>query len=622
MALSWKVLPEVPNVVVAWDPVLYRTSASTASDARAVFDELRSDPTSPISAGSHDFHLAFWNGGTGNAAHDGFYDRSLAGRPNRGHMVFMGAPPTRWASQPEAAIYLVQHEIGHHWLVSKNWRVAGQRPLTFEAYRAAAIAHELRRGRFRGPWQRDPSAFTQPVILGRGDSHYSPFIQSDDSVMDGTLLRLTTSVSSDLDRWGGAEVVVDTVTPPGERPVDVTTSFSPLDLLAMGIIDASSAGDWVTWVQPRIVGPLGYRMGAFVGHGPGEFFFDNPRQRAQEWTSWYVVFDGTYNVLALYEGRTLKESVQLEDNLPVYGSRLQGVAIRFVRRGDSVRVEYRPTPAYPQWWLRPRPWLLDDPPRDIQSSPWSAFGTEISNIPANDEIVCGAINSRVPERGEARFLKVWAHLLASALEVYPTSRDRYRASLGVPTGARDRGAWILGGGFFGGDRQRGGVYSTGASAFRRDTYRIGGRGRSSTLGDFILSCIGDAGGDSEWTDDPGTDRSIRASWLMPRGDWDAAIRVRVDGVYPTTNLGGEMLKRYVIGKTERVSPFRIRFDDVAVQKQEPPPGGEYRAAVVTMATSEHDVQLGDVQSLATSLKYAQQGFLQSTRGRRSLNFQL
>jgi hypothetical protein len=179
------------------------------------------------------------------------------------------------------------HELGHHWLVSREltWRSAqGDRPAVL---REDAFLDAIRNG----------TPLPDALILGRQSSeitrsHWSPYVQADGSIMDGIAYRRTTE--GRLARWQAYVPTPLQLPPLSGLPggIAFTSGYNDLDQLTMGSLPANEAyaadGGRIYGLKPRFAAPVDYHTGLCVEFAANDYiifgFYREPWRIALERT--------------------------------------------------------------------------------------------------------------------------------------------------------------------------------------------------------------------------------------------------------------------------------------------------------------------------------------------------
>ena len=275
--------------------------------------------------GEVDFILCYVHRGA--AADHAGVDHTISGRPLRGIIRFPG-----WDLDPADGNFDghlsggIGHEVGHYWLIpggaqviTPNGPVATPTP--------ADIADSLNRGNGLPPF----------AFMGRQDAHWSPFIDSRNSPMDGINHSAPQPGLESL--YGYAFAVGERTSGvsfdlPGFRQVTTRSRYSDFELFLMGVLGPPAFAPseaFLNVLQARWVHLLPFQAGLFVELSTGQ--------------KCYVGFDrGPHQLRA----QTIDGSISTPAPLRAPFNPGDLVAARAVQRGNHVFIQVR-------FWKAPDP---------------------------------------------------------------------------------------------------------------------------------------------------------------------------------------------------------------------------------------------------------------------------
>jgi len=553
--------------------------------------------------GLYDFTLCWWNGRTGNASHNS-WDPGATPRPIRGRVYIPGVPTSTTPDRIAKATYTLLHEVLHHWMVYGDIALRGQVLPPQQDF-----LRQLRRGDVR---------FTLPPMLGRQNSHWSPYWQSDDSVMDGTRYAVNARLGVHA-RWDSVQqtalsFAVDNV------PVTMTTTYSDLDLYGMGVLDAAECypGDQgrLRWMEPRFVGPLGFLMGTMAAIRDG---------------SVTTVYEFGY--VRDYDGIEVRRNGQR-----VAGARIpglnpfslpgSGVVFRLVLSGGRLHFDARIDPRVRLGCLALTAAMLNTQSRE----PPFDFFDPLLNLPVNTDFqvwtrvhteIPSAIDDVVVGTHSQRWEKCWTDLTFEQPQLRtrsPSGADR-TTELDIAFGWPDTtpGAWQQDWASWPEREPRNFLPTPGA-----DLWRDGAKRLHLALPHMMWD-----GSDFQAVDpaeasfDPaGQDGGARVLWKMPADFFAFAVSAAPGFVLVSPWTGGSMNGKYLIGLEHRDPVSEVTFPGMPALKRTPPPDDTYRAAHVIVAEDVADITRAQVEAVDLRRRALDEAFGLATRGRRHMRSDL
>ena len=226
----------------------------------------------------------------------------------------------------------VVHEMGHGWLVPN--------PLQFNV--GGKIVDADRRDWIENNANRP---YSGPLLIGRECSHWGGYFWAEHSPMDGlTFQRLPQE--DGFDRWQQVTNTLLRVNAPNLPTIDINwNKFNDLDLAIMGLIDPARAyadlQGRVSWIEPKLTAPLGFRAGIFVALRIGMTLLDSPHTRiANDFLFFGLSHDHRRLAIERSDGTVIRE-VTLGAGYHPLAIGNNGVALRCVRRGNELRFQAR-----------------------------------------------------------------------------------------------------------------------------------------------------------------------------------------------------------------------------------------------------------------------------------------
>jgi hypothetical protein len=315
---------EYPNVllITGTDVVINGATPNTddlVSDWRQRVKSLLFSDTNGIRnfSGEVDFIICYVNRGQ-DADHKGV-DHAITPRPLRGIVRLPG-----WDLSPSSNLGGllsggIGHEVGHYWLVpgaaqiiTPNGPVPTPTP--------DQVAESLNRGAGLPPFS----------IMGRTDYHWSPYIHSQDSPMDGINHSCPETLLEQEHRYAyalGQPTTGVTFELPGQGQITTPSRYSDLELYLMGVLkppefQPANAGMRVlraTWVYPA-----DFQAGLYLESNQGQ--------------KWYLGFDqGPHRLRAQSTDGSTSQPVYLR--VPFNPADL--VATRAVQRSNTLLLQVR-----------------------------------------------------------------------------------------------------------------------------------------------------------------------------------------------------------------------------------------------------------------------------------------
>ena len=257
----------------------------------------------------------------GDGSNHGGVDHSFPGRPLRGIIkISKDLRSEINASNLEPQLQLIAHEVGHYWLVPGRAKINTPEG-TVDTPTSTEIALSLQAGTGMPPYP----------IIGRQDSHWSPFIDTKGSPMDGishSPPNLFLERGSGLVYTRGEKGTGFSFDVSGLGPVTFNYRYSDLELYLMGVLRQPTfnpAENFFDVIEPKWVFPNPFHSGLYVE-------FDNG----------YIWYHGFYqSPLSLVAQRI--DEYQQEDATILsspYNPR-DRVALRVVQEGASAKLQAR-----------------------------------------------------------------------------------------------------------------------------------------------------------------------------------------------------------------------------------------------------------------------------------------
>jgi hypothetical protein len=214
--------------------------------------------STPVFRGSHDFWVTIpippLSRSSFNRAQDTLPQLPWH-RPYGGLVHLNQVPDINNSTDIAGKVGTIIHEVGHKWLV----------PADIEFDDDGNLVQMLTEENF---WQavNNDTSFSGATMLGRDNSHWSPFWHADRSVMDGVGF-VRDTVDGDA-RWVGTPQPADNVHVDGLPDFALGAKYNHLEQVIIGMRDRNDAypesGGRVRWIEPRLTAPLPYLAGLFI----------------------------------------------------------------------------------------------------------------------------------------------------------------------------------------------------------------------------------------------------------------------------------------------------------------------------------------------------------------------
>ncbi len=563
-----------------------------------VTDVLHHMDTSPkqYRDGLYDFTVLWWHGRGGNANHNS-YDPGATPRPLRGRIYIPSVPTTTTAAALARAMYLLAHETLHHWMVSPSITVRGVRAMPVADFVAAATA-----GR---------TSFARPPLLARQNLHWTPYWQSDDSVLDGTRYEVGPRIGA-MRRWDSVERPAVTIDVPDGPRVTTNTQFSDLDLLGMGAKSAAECypedGGRFRWMEPRYVGPIRHRIGTMVAF----------RREGATVTFEFGFADDYDRVVVARDGAQVAER-----NVPDFDpfTMGRGLMLRIVADDDAVRFEARIDDRAARGCARllrtlitRRRQAVDEVdmlaelggPPDGDFSDWTLVHRE--EIGEQDEAVVG-MSAQASERA-------WVDLGYRDVHLMSLAGPADRRELEYPSGTlrTSAGAWLGSWALWPAFSGRAFLPSPGARV------RADSDGSTHLMLPHRETLDADSyPAESFAFDPPETDGGARVLWKAPGVRFAFAASAAPHSILVAPWIGGSMNGKYLIGLEHRDPVTAISFRPGHAAKRTPPPDDTYRIAHVVVGREDTDITIPMVEGVDLRRRAFDAYFEAATGGLRKMD---
>ncbi|NJC97480.1 MAG: hypothetical protein FIB03_14280 [Anaerolineae bacterium] len=278
--------------------------------------------SSPVQVGTHDFWITYAIPSLGGAEWN-YEDLSARPRKMRGIIRMGSVPDDTTPSTLQRHLNVILQEVAHHWLVPYDLEVS-----------IDGTEVGLANGLQMTQQINDETPFTEPALLGRANSHWTAYFQSDASPMDG-MYYVDAGSEDGFNRWQQSSFVGPTLTPSGLPSLSLVGSYNDLDLLVMGVKTAAEAypatGSRFRWLEPKLSTPYPAHIGVFVAFSRNDFF--------------YFGFYTDHRLLGVERtGDPIGGELTTLNLGPDYhplGNDYNGIALRVVRRGNQYYFQAR-----------------------------------------------------------------------------------------------------------------------------------------------------------------------------------------------------------------------------------------------------------------------------------------
>jgi hypothetical protein len=294
---------------------------------------------SPVRQGTHDLWITYAVPPQGSGEW-GFEDLSTAPRKLRGIVRMGSVPPNLLEATVRDHLSVMLQEVGHHWLVPGNLGFdVGNGVVTVSGDLATTQAIN------------DESPYSGPLLVARGNQHWSAYWQADASPLDG-LYFVKQGEEDGHVMWEARDLPGPVLSPAGLAPVLMRSSYNDLDRVIMGTKPSAEAyasdGNRIRWLEPRLSAPHQYHAGLFVAFSQFDFIVFG--------------FHEDHRVLGVQRTGGSVATTTLGAGYRPLADELNAVALRIVRRGQSLHFQARydvPPAGLPDRLRRP-PQLGDD----------------------------------------------------------------------------------------------------------------------------------------------------------------------------------------------------------------------------------------------------------------------
>ena len=571
---------------------------------KGVTDLLDATSTTPrvYRYGLYDFTILWWNGKTGNASHNS-WDPSISPRPMRGRIYVPGVPSSSSARRLSSAMYTLLHEVLHHWMVDRKMTVRGQRLPTSQDFVRQVTDGDI--------------SFPLPPMLGRQNAHWSTYWQDDGSVLDGARYSVGPKVGL-LRRWDELQQQVFSFDIDGFT-VSSDTGYSDLDLYGMGVKTAAecypSDNGRFRWMEPRFVGPHGFRMGTMAAVRSGDTVSTYEFGFSQHYDRIVVARDGE---------ELVSEQIPNFDPFSLPGS---GLVFRIVLSDGHLLFDARVDTWAAEGCLNVILTLLGLPSAkrpdfDLFAPPLSSGGdyrewTRVHGVKLSkiDDVVTG-VNSQRWESGWTDLTFAQPKLRTRTPRGNLSTRELDiafgRANTTPKAWLQNWGSWQVG-------AARNFLPTSGTKIWRDSFKRLhlalphrmwdGSNYVTVPPEEFAFK-------------PPSSDGGARVLWKVPSDFFAFAVSAAPGFVLVVPWIGGGMRGKYLLGLEHLTSVSDVAFPDMPTLKRSPPPNNTYRAAHIIVAKDIDDVTTDMVEAVDLRRRCLDQAFQLVTGGRRSINSEL
>jgi hypothetical protein len=535
----------------------------------------------PVRSGSHDFWATYQVGSAATPNHS-WADPAVRPRLRRG-ILELAAPPAAWdAATLSDRLGTLIHEVGHGWLVPRDltvrsaefWPAPGRVAPGMDGYDASIAFTE-------------GSRFWGPALVARQGSHWSAWMSSGGSCMDGLAWR-GEGDSDGLDRWGPQALPPVTLSPVGLPELALGARYGDVDLVLMGVISPAEAfavdGNRLRWLEPRLMAPLDYHAGLVVLFGFNDAL--------------YFGFHTDHRQLAVQRTNGSTTTASAMDNRP-FPDATRAVALRIIRRGNTYVFQARYSAMTADLLARHLAGSDSWPPPT--AGPVTSEWTTVAVREAAERPLAVGMG-----------VKTWRPILCEAhfqhLELYANGAER------VLTTAVDLPAWIP-------------SPTSGLSALPDRLVRYqpaaGSRVRRRDAVATVATPWNDFDAANRYVEYDSFDdwssvnRSPKLLAAAPPGDFVIATTARIDRSGLSPWAGGDAGNKTMWGR-ERSAPM----SDVVLPAwlpplQAPPPGNAYKTAFMIIARSAADIRPEHERAVDTLRRYFDAAMPHLTRNRRT-----
>ncbi len=273
--------------------------------------------SSPVRKGTHDFWITYPVPSLG-IDQWAYEDLSITPRKMRG-IIRMVMPNNANLATIRRHIHVILQEVGHHWLVPQTLKIKTNgtvRPLPKNDEMTRQI--------------NDEADFDGPLLLARGNIHWSAYFQADASPMDGQYY-FDMGMEDGYKRWKWRLFPGPVITPPGLDRLQLMGAYNDLDLYIMGVKKAYEAysqnNGRFYWLEPRLAASLPYHIGIFVAFSKYDFY--------------YFGFYRNHWTLGVQRTAGQIKTVDIGTDYRPLAHDYNGVALRVVRRGNQYYFQAR-----------------------------------------------------------------------------------------------------------------------------------------------------------------------------------------------------------------------------------------------------------------------------------------
>ncbi|HEX8095328.1 hypothetical protein [Jatrophihabitans sp.] len=534
----------------------------------------------PVRTGTHHAWATYQVGSAANPNHK-LADWSVRPLPRLGVLELADPPSSTDPAVIGPRLGTLIHEFGHNWLVPRDLTVRSPQFWPWPDRLAPGID-----GWDASQAFHDGTPYAGPAFVARQGSHWSAWVSTGGSCMDGTAWSRE-GTSDGLARWVAQPFTGAALQVPGLADLPLPARYGDADLVMMGVTAREEAfadeANLLVWMEPRLMAPMAYHAGLVIMFNPDDgIFFGYYRD---------------HRTIAVQRTGQPETLISAPDNRP-FRDPGSAVALRVIRRGTHLVFQAR----YDQLRTDLTPHLVD------AAATWRpADGNPLSQTWST------VVEMDVPEPPQAVGVgvKTWNAILAEA--VFGPLEYASGGVQGVYTVAGGLPDWVL--------SNTSGFSSLPARLVKYQP-AFGPRftSRGTTLDVMApYSRFDSAGrlpgipGFDHWL---GVDRAPRALAAAPRGDFVIATTARLDRSGLSPGSGGATAGITMWG-TERSIPMSqlvwpAGLDAVRVA----PPGNQYRTAFIIVAAQPGDITMQHQQAVDAIRRYWDAAVPMLTRNRR------
>ena len=590
-----KQFADLPNILIVGSRDIYYTQGDYREKVRDLL-YAQDEHSSPVRKGTHDFWITYPIPALpGHSPNHSWEDTGIGPRPQRGIVEMAAVPPTDYTSIHDELSTLLQ-EVGHHWLVPSDMEIPWRDGLA-TPFSSRALTSRL---------NSNTRPFDRPVLLGRGNIHWSAYFQSDQSPFDGQHYdRSRDTYGADVFTWRAITHATVDITRDSVGAIQMRAGYNDLDLMLMGVLHPEEAyartdpPGRFTWIEPQLTSPLNYQVGVFVAFGRNDLYTFG--------------FYQSHDTIAVERSNgSDHRQLNLDFTLTIPPVPSRALVLRVVRRGQTYYFQARydgdyADPAHDR--VRHLAEELNYLPDPDPNAGWEHFRTVGKFDIAGEPQAIGLI------------VRKWDHpYLAEGvffnLELQDARGDHVWRFSEVPSPMADDAAYtsLV--------RDQAFLHRPGHMALARTA------GQRLYLG-APYSSVAALGATPDgfihhpnFETDSNRDRAPKIVVRPAAGDFSFGTSASVARTILTPWAGGSATGTTQVGQLRSARARDVRIPDSLRPKQDPPPDNTYRMAFILVAEDPDKVDRAFVQQLDVLRRYWDVAFAAATRGRRQSDSRL